>query len=195
MKKIATLFLLASAFAANAQDASTTTGKLNVFSTVGVSRIDKAFTPASGNSVQTTTGLEVQLSQQSGLGAALSFDSYGYKKSATSYNLDGSLRATSLVLFYRHKFGNNKWQPYLKAGGGTSWLSLPVATTKQGVVNIEKKVQNVAVALAEVGVQIRVAPRYALLVATERKWMAEASLTDKASLRASGFKVGLISSF
>lgn len=195
MRKIATLFLLAFALTATAQQPETSTGNLRVFSTLGVSRIDKSYKPASGNSVQTTTGLEWKLSSHSGLGAALSFDSYGYKKSGTSYNLDGKLRATALVLFYSYKFGTSTWQPYLKAGGGTAWLSLPVATTKQAMTNVETKVQNVALGLAEVGVQVRVLPRYSLLLATERKWMAKSSLADQTALRTTGFKLGLISSF
>jgi hypothetical protein len=195
MRKIATLFVLAFALTATAQNTETTSGNLRVFSTIGVSRIDKDYKPASGNSLQTTTGLQWQLSPHSGIGAALSFDRYGYEKSGASYNLDGKLRTTALALFYSYKFGTATWQPYLKAGGGTAWLSLPVATVKQSVTNIENKTQNVAMALAEAGVQVRVLPRYSLLLAAERKWMAKSSLADQTALRTTGFKIGLISSF
>ena len=195
MRKIATLFFLAFATVAKAQTTDSAAGKLRVFSTVGVSRIDKSYKQASGNSIQTTTGLEWQLSPRSGLGAALSFDSYGYQKSGTSYNLNGRLRATALAMFYSYKFGTGTWQPYLKAGGGTVWLSLPVVTSKQAVTNVETKVQNVAMGLAEAGVQVRVLPRYSLLFAAERKWMAKSTLADQTALGATGFKIGLISSF
>lgn len=187
--------MLALAFGAAAQKNEPATGKLHVFSSVGLSWINKSYKPASGNSIQTTTGLELRLSPLSSLGAALSFDSYGYQKAGTSYDLDGTLKATALALFYRFKFSNGTWQPYLKAGGGTAWLTLPVVSTKQGITVIDKEVQNVGVALAEAGFQIRVVSRYSLLVAAEQKWMAKSSLADNTALRSTGIKIGLISSF
>jgi hypothetical protein len=195
MRKVITFLLLFFAFAANSQTNNSGSGKLRVFSTLGISKVDDDYKPATGNSIQTTTGLEVSLSRQAALGAALSFDSYGYEKTGTGYNLDGSLRATALALFFRYKFGTGAWQPYLKAGGGTTWLSLPTVSVAQSVANIKNETQNVGMAMAEAGFQIRVLPRYSLLVAGERKWMGKSSLADNTSLRTMGFKLGLISSF
>jgi hypothetical protein len=195
MRKAITLFLLAFALISKAQVKDSTVGSLHVFSTLGISFVDNDYDPASGNSVQTTTGLELGLSRPSSLGISLSFDSYGYKKTGTSYKLDGSLRATALALFYRYKFGSHTWQPYLKAGGGTVWLSLPTVSIEQGTANIEKKVENVALALAEAGLQAKLLPRYSLLFAAEKRWMGKSDLADKTSLGTTSFKVGLISFF
>jgi Outer membrane protein beta-barrel domain len=195
MRQVFTLFFLAFASLSKAQDTDTAAKKLDVFSTIGVSFVDKDYEPASGNSIQTTTGLELRLSRPSSLGISLSFDSYGYEKSGPAYKLDGSLRATALGLFYRYKFGSNTWQPYLKAGGGTAWLSLPTVSVEQGTTNIEKKVQNVGFALAEAGFQVRVLPRYSLLIGAEKKWLGKSSLADNTSLGTTSFRIGLISSF
>jgi opacity protein-like surface antigen len=194
MKKFIALSVLAFATAANAQNNDPAKGKLDVFSTVGVSKVHENYKPASGKSIQTTTGVELRLSRPSSVGLALSFDSYGYKKSGTSYHLDGSLKATALSLFYRYKFGTGNLQPYLKAGGGTAWLSLPTVDVKQTTI-IKKEVQNVGLALAELGVQVRILPRYSLLIGTESKWMSKSSLAENTSLRTLGFKLGLISAF
>lgn len=195
MRKAITLFLFAFALISKAQVKDSTVGSLHVFSTIGVGFVDNDYDPASGTSVQTTTGLELGLSRPSSLGLSISFDSYGYEKTGPSYKLDGSLRATALALFYRYKFGSHTWQPYLKAGGGTAWLSLPTVSVQQGTANIEKKVENVGLALAEVGLQAKVLPRYSLLIAAEKKWMGKSDLTDKTALGTISFKVGLISFF
>jgi hypothetical protein len=195
MRKLITLFFLAVALLTKAQVMDTASKKLDVFSTIGVGFVDNDYEPASGNSIQTTTGLELRLSRPSSLGISLSFDSYGYEKSGPSYNLDGSLRATALGLFYRYKFGSHNWLPYLKAGGGTTWLSLPTASVAQGTANIKKEVQNVGFAVAEAGLQARVLPRYSLLIGAEKKWMGKSSLADNTSLGTTSFKIGLISSF
>lgn len=195
MRKLTMLLLLALTFSGKAQINDTATKKLDVFSSIGLGKIDNDFSDASGNSVQTTTGLELRLSPHSGLGASLSFDSYGYQKSGASYILDGSLKATALALFYRYKFGRQNWQPFLKAGGGTAWLTVPMVSVAQGITNIQKKVQNVGVILAELGFQVRVLPRYSLLLGAERKWMAKASFLDDAALGTSSIRIGLISAF
>lgn len=195
MRKLITLFLFVFAYAAKAQTGDTATGKLDVFSSLGLSFVDNDYDPASGNSIQTSTGLELKLSRSSSLGLSLSFDSYGYKKSGAGYNLDGSLKATGLGLFYRYKFGSSTWQPYLKAGGGTSWLTLPTVSVSGATTSIKKETQNVGMALAEAGLQARVLPRYSLLFAAEKKWMGKASLLDDTSLGTISFKIGLISSF
>jgi hypothetical protein len=195
MRKVITLAILAFAFIAKAQNADTAKGKLDVFSTLGLSSVSPDYKPVTGNSLQTTTGLELRLSRFSGIGIALGFDSYRYEKAGTSYNLDGSLKATALVLFYRHKFGTGTWQPYLKAGGGTTWLSLPTVDTKQTTTIIKKEGQNVGVALAELGLQARLHSRYSLLVGAEKRWMGKARLLDNTSPGTIAFKVGLISAF
>jgi hypothetical protein len=195
MRRLITLFLLASAFAAGAQPGDTTTGRLSVFSFLGLSFIDNNYDPASGTSVQATTGLEVKVFRFSGVGLMVSFDSYGFKKSGTGYNLNGSLKASSLVLFYRYKFGSRAWQPYLRAGGGAAWLSVPVVTVAQGTTSFVKSVQGVSVVLAEAGLQAHLLSRYSLLFAVEKKWMGKSSLLDDTSLRTIGFKIGVISSF
>lgn len=194
MRNIITLFLITLAFAAGAQNSDTKTKGLHAFSTLGLSSVDN-YEPASGNSVQTTTGLEYSFSRLSSLGVALAFDSYGYKKSGSSYNLDGSLKTTGLALFYRQKFGSGTWQPYVKAGGGTTWVSAPTVSVEQAKTNINKEVQNVGMALAEAGLQVRVLPRYSLLFAAEKKWLGKSALSDNTSLRTTGFKIGIISSF
>lgn len=195
MRKLITLFLVLLACAATAQTNDTTAGKLDVFSTLGLSFVDSDYDPASGNSIQTSTGLELKLSRSSSLGAGLAFDSYGYKKSGTGYALNGSLKATALALFYRYKFGSHAWQPYLKAGGGTSWISLPVVSVGSGTTTIDKKTQNVGLLLAEAGLQARVLPRYSLLFAVDKRWMGKSDLVDDEALGTITFKVGLISSF
>jgi hypothetical protein len=195
MRKIITLSFFAFAIAAKAQNTEPAKGKLEVFSTLGVSSVNPDYKPASGNSVQTSTGLEWRLSQPSSIGIALSFDSYGYQKSGTSFNLDGSLKATALGLFYRHKFGSGAWQPYLKAGGGTAWLALPTVDVKQATTTIKREVQNVGVLLAEIGIQARIHTRYSMLLGAEKKWMGKSSLANNTSIGTTGFKIGLISSF
>lgn len=195
MRKFIILFLFASAFKANAQTSDTTGGKLAAFSMLGLSFVDNNYDPASGNSIQTTTGIELKLSRSSSLGGFLAFDSYGFKKSGTGYNLDESLRMTALAAFYRYKFGSHALQPYLKAGGGTTWITVPVVTVGQGTTTIQKETQNVGLALAEAGLQARVLPRYSLLFAVEKRWMGKASLLDDTSLGTISFKIGFISSF
>ena len=195
MRKLITFLLFLSAYAAKAQTSDTSTVRLEVFSSLGLSFVDNNYDPASGNSIQTATGLELRLSGMSSIGLGLAFDSYGYKRSGTGYNLDGSLKSTALAAFYRYKFGSSTWQPYLKAGGGTTWLTVPTVSVAQGTTNIKKETQNVGLALAEVGLQARVLPRYSLLFAGEKRWMGKASLLDDTSLGTITFKIGLISSF
>ena len=195
MRNIITLFLLAVGFAATAQNTEVKAKGLHAFSTLGLSFVDNDYKPASGNSVQTTTGMEYSFSRSSSLGIALSFDSYGYQKETAAYDLDGSLKTTGLALFFRQKFTNGTWQPYLKAGGGTAWVSLPTVSVEQAKTNIRKETQNVGMAMAEAGVQVHVLPRYSLLIAAEKKWLGKSTLADNKSLGTTGFKVGIISSF
>ena len=195
MRNIITLLLLTLCFAATAQNSETKAKGLHAFSTLGLSFVDNDYKPASGNSIQTTTGMEYSFSRLSSIGLVLSFDSYDYNKQGASFNLDGSLKTTGLALFYRQKFGSGTWQPYIKGGGGTAWVTLPTVSVETAKTNIEKVVQNVGMGLAEAGVQIRVLPRYSLLVAAEKKWLSKSTLADNTALGTTGFKVGIISSF
>lgn len=198
MRKFATLLFFAISFAANAQTNSDTAGgKLLVFSSLGLSSVNSDFDPASGTSIQTTTGLEYAFSRHSGIGAALGFDSYKYKTSGTSpsYTLDQRLRATTLGLFYRYRFGTGTWQPYLKAGGGIAWLTVPMASGGQSTINITNKTEGVGMALGEAGVQANIHSKYSLLLGVEQKLLAKARSLGDAKLGTLSFRIGLVSAF
>lgn len=195
MRKIVIFLFFSLSLAAGAQTKSgTTSGKLLVFSSLGLSSVNSDFDPASGTSIQTTTGLEWAFSSHSGVGAALNFDSYKYKQTSTSYTLDQRLRATALGLFYRYRFGTSTWQPYLKAGGGLAWLTVPTVSG-QTPIKITNEAQSVGMALGEVGLQANIHSKYSFLFGVEQKWLAKASTLSDASLRTLSFRIGLISAF
>src|SRR5690349_17962707 len=74
MRKLITFFLFIAAYAAKAQTSEATIGKLDVYSSLGLSFVDNDYDPASGNSIQTATGLELKLSRMSSIGLGLAFD-------------------------------------------------------------------------------------------------------------------------
>jgi hypothetical protein len=196
MKKLTAILLLISATVVKAQNTTSHSfSKLNFFSSIGLGLADNDFKPASGNSVQTATGLEWQLASQSSIGAGLAFDNYGYEKTGTGYSLDSKLKATNLGVFYRFKIGTSRWRPYLKAGGGVAWLTVPVVTVAPGITSIKREVETVGFALGEAGVQAHVFSRYSLLFGAERDWFGKAALLDNTNLRTTTVKIGVISAF
>lgn len=180
------------AFAQN-EKAAAKAVRINFFSSIGLGTIDKKFAPATGNSIQTATGIELRFTPASSAGISVAFDSYGYQLSGNSYALDGSLKATGLAAFYRYRFGSSSVRPYLKAGVGGTWLSVPTVSVAQGFTTVKKEVQFISLVSGEAGLQFRLHPRYSFFVGAERGWMANSSLLN-ASLRSTTFKIGLVSS-
>ena len=195
MQKAIIMLALLGSIAAKAQTATDSTGRIFLFSSVGVSFVKKDVNPSFSSSVQTATGIGCNFSLHSSLAVMLSFDSYGYKKSGTSYNLDGALRSTALALFYKYNFGIKTWQPYIKAGGGGVRLSVPTVAVSPGTTNITNEAEELGLLLAEAGLQIRIHNRYSLFFGAEGRWIAKSSLLSNASLHPVTMKIGLISSF
>ena len=195
MRKLITLLaFFVSVYAKAPNGAETSPGKVFFFSSVGLGVLDKGSNPSYKNSVQTSTGIGLKLSQQSRLGLALNFDSYGYKKTGTQYSLDGTLKATALALSYKYLFGTQHWRPFLKVGGGGMRLSVPAVVVTQSTAYVENKPQNLGVAMGEAGVQFRVHPRYDLFFGVEREWVGKSSLLNDVSLGVTTFRIGLVSS-
>lgn len=195
MRKLFTLLVFLASLSATAQSGNEkASGKVFFFSSVGLGTLDKGTNPSYSSSVQTSTGIGLKLSQQSGLGLALNFDSYGYKKTSVQYSLDGSLKATAFYLSYKYLFGTAAWRPFLKAGGGGVRLSVPTVVVNQSTAYIENKPQVVGAVMAEGGVQFRIIPRYDLFLSAEREWMGKSSLLNNTSLGVTTFKLGLVSS-
>jgi hypothetical protein len=169
--------------------------KIHFYSSLGLGMIDKSFQPAVRSSIQTSTGLEYRFSHHSSTLLMLSFDSYGYRKSAASYSVDGSLKSTALALFYRYRFGASKVRPYLMAGGGGDWLSAPTVAVAQTTTSFRQQTQFIGVALAEAGIQFQFLSRHYFLIGVERGQLAKSSLLDNNSIGTTTFKVGLVSSF
>jgi len=196
MRKYFTLaFLLFSVITKGQVASDTTVKKVQFYSSLGLGMIDKSFEPAYRSSIHTSTGVEYQFSRHSSGVLALSFDSYGYRKSESQYNVDGSLKTTALALFYRLKFGENKLRPYIMVGGGGDWLSVPTVTVAQATTSFKRQTQFIGIVLAEAGIQMRFLSRHYFLLGVERGQLAKSSLLDNASLGTTTFKVGLVSSF
>ncbi|MDQ6610197.1 MAG: hypothetical protein M3Y85_10295 [Bacteroidota bacterium] len=195
MQKVILILALLGSIASKAQTVKDSTGRIFLFSSLGLSLLSKGVNPFFTSSVQTATGVGCKASPHSAVAVTLSFDSYGYKKSGTSYNLDGTLRGTALALFYTYTFGIKSWQPYVKAGGGGIRLSVPTVAVNPGMTNIRNESETLGLLLAEAGLQVRLHARYSLFFGTESRWIAKSSLLSDASLRPVTVKIGLISSF
>jgi hypothetical protein len=196
MRKSITLLCLLFSIVTKAQVASDTLEKkIHFYSSLGLGMIDKSFKPAARSSIQTSTGIEYRFSHHSSTLLMLSFDSYGYQKIATSYNVDGSLKSTALALFYRYRFGANKVRPYLMVGGGGDWLSVPTVTVAQTTTSFKQQTEFIGALLAEAGIQFQFLSRHYFLLGVERGQLAKSSLLDNKSIGTTTFKVGLVSSF
>lgn len=195
MRNTLILLLILCSVTGFAQDTKpVSNSKIRLFSSLGIGMIDKAFEPASGNSIQTATGIELQFSPHSSLAGTVMFDSYRYQLSGPSYQFDGKLKTTGIGLFYRYTLGQSALRPYLKVGGGGAWLMIPTIRVEQGSTIIKNKTEFVGLALAEVGLMTRILQRYSLFLGAERNWLAESSVLN-ASLRTANLKIGLISEF
>ena len=66
--------------------------------------------------------------------------------------------------------------PYLKAGGGGTFLSFPTVTVLQGTTNIKNETETVGLFLAEAGLQFRIISRYSFLLGLEQDWLGKSTL-------------------
>lgn len=195
MKKIFTILLFVATYKAGAQSSDSSANRFFFLSSAAIGLPVFSGSASLDNGWQFASGLEYKFGKNSSLAGDVSFDTYGYKKAGDGYNLKGSAGLTSVQLFYKQSFGQGRWQPFVRIGGGGARLSLPTVTVKSGVAAVEDKAQIVGIAGGEAGLLYCFNGRYTFLAAVGHQWTGTVRLLDNKAFQITGLKLGFLTPF